>query len=70
MPELRNGIFMQLEEPRNKLEQALPVQDARGEGEGDNWSRKISKAIAARQAGQEARKDSPPTLSTNLRTMP
>ena len=69
MPELRNGILMQLEEHRNRLEQALPVQDERGEGD-ENWSRKISNAIAARQAGQEARKDCPPVLSTNLRTKP
>lgn len=69
MPELSKSIIMQLEEHKNKPEHALIGQEVY-EDRNDNWSQKISKALAARRAGQDARRDSPPILSTSLRSKP
>lgn len=66
MPELLNRVPHSTEKRVDNTETPLPSPESR-ESPTDNWNDKISKAIAARRAGQEARRESPPVLSTSVR---
>jgi hypothetical protein len=69
MPELLNRVPHSTEKRVGNTENPLPSPESR-ESSPDNWNDKISKAIAARRAGQEARRESPPVLSTSVRAKP
>ena len=69
MPELLNRVPHSTEKRVDNTENPLLSPESR-ESSTDNWNDKISKAIAARRAGQEARRESPPVLSTSVRAKP
>ncbi len=69
MPELLNRGPTPMQSHQDGAGDPPPSPESR-ESSTDNWNVKISKAIAARQAGQEARRDSPPVLSTSVRVKP
>jgi hypothetical protein len=69
MPELLNRVPRLAERRPDATETPLPSPESR-ESSADNWNEKITKAITARRAGQEARRESPPVLSTSVRVKP
>ena len=69
MPELLNRVPHPTERHLDATKNPLPSPESR-KSSTDNWNDKISKAIAARRAGQEARRESPPVLSTSVRVKP
>ena len=69
MPELLNRVPHSTERRADNTENPLPSPESR-ESSTENWNAKISKAIAARRAGQEARRESPPVLSTTVKVKP
>lgn len=69
MPELLNRVPTPTQSHQDGAGDPPPIPEPR-ESSTDNWNEKISKAIAARRAGQEARRDSPPVLSTSVKIKP
>ena len=69
MPELLNRVPRSTEQRTENTENPLLSPESR-ESSTENWNAKISKAIAARRAGQDARRESPPVLSNTVRVKP
>ena len=66
MPKLLKRVPRLAERRSHTTENPLPSTESR-ESSAENWNEKITKAITARRAGQEARRESPPVLSTSVR---